>query len=667
MCEQFQRLLAAALILALVLQSCNPNANLPITQVSWLLTEDSKDASESFPSKEDMAKNYLTQTNLALHPSSQASRGSHLTTINPLSSRSLFPLEEIQKDGTWKMNNTSLVSSSTKVLPIYAYQREDVGQKSLGNQKVYLAKLHIPRLPRLHNSKEQKLLVPCIRLYEDLNEEKESRKPQNGLSLHQAAQQGNIEVFKQILDRIMDPHIPDLDGYTPLHYAAKHGHLEVADFLLTKKGADPNIGDCYGATPLHIAAANGHVAVVDLLLQKNANFNKTEQLYGYTPLHYAAERGHTEVIQLLLNNRAVFKATTSGFTPLHVAAREPFVKVVKLLLDSGIDVNIVNTSNGSTPLHVAAEKNGNLEVIKLLLARGANTNQVDRARNTPLYIAAKYGHLKVVELLLDNGAKPNIANKNGYTPLHIAAEHGHLKVVQWLLDRGAKPNTAKRDGTTPLYIAAKYGHLKVVQWLLDRGAKPNAAKRDGTTPLYIAAKHGHLEVVQLLLAMGANPNKANNQGYTPLHIVAEASIYPEITAFHRMNSSVTAPRYHPNKELHNIVAIIHSLLEGGADLNAQNNNGDTFLHTIVARKKIDLFMSLKLANTHACVLKLLQDSTVHSEVDNDIFSIILEFFQEVNWDLKNKQGKTIKHLIQDMTSSQQEYEKILHQLNLKVE
>ena len=117
-----------------------------------------------------------------------------------------------------------------------------------------------------------------------------------------------------------------------------------------------------------------------------------------------------------------------------------------------------------------------------------------------LYDAAYDGKLDVVQLLLDRGADVNQDRTNGRTPLWIAAARGQLAVAQLLLDRGADVNQANIDGQTPLWVAAREGKLAVAQLLLDNRADVNqAAKIDGVTPLLIAAYNSQLAEAQLLL------------------------------------------------------------------------------------------------------------------------------------------------------------------------
>ena len=89
-----------------------------------------------------------------------------------------------------------------------------------------------------------------------------------------------------------------------------------------------------------------------------------------------------------------------------------------------------------------------------------------------VYIAAWKNQPELLRLLVARGADVNQAKKNGKTPCYIACYNGHLEVVRLLVELGADVNQADDDGYTPCYIACRYGHLDVVHLLLDNGANP---------------------------------------------------------------------------------------------------------------------------------------------------------------------------------------------------
>jgi ankyrin repeat protein len=239
-----------------------------------------------------------------------------------------------------------------------------------------------------------------------------------------------------------------------------------------------------------------------------------------TGLHLGAYFGVDYALQFLLSSNSPDPKDSYRRTPLHLASENGHLEIVQLLLDRGADVKAADR-NGWTSLYRASE-NGYLEIVQLLLNYSADIKAADRNRWTPLHLASLNGHLEIVQLLLDYNADIKAAGRDGLIPLHLASQNGHLEIVQLLLDRGADIKAASRNGLTPLHLASQSGHLEIVQLLLDRGADVKAAHRDGLTPLHLASQNGYLEIVQLLLDYNADIKAADWYGWTPLHLASQS-------------------------------------------------------------------------------------------------------------------------------------------------
>ncbi|XP_067857465.1 ankyrin repeat domain-containing protein 39 isoform X2 [Heptranchias perlo] len=120
-----------------------------------------------------------------------------------------------------------------------------------------------------------------------------------------AASNGDFSRVQSFLEKGTDPNLPDLSGYTALHYASRRGDYEVCEYLL-KNGANSNPQTKGGATPLHRAAYCGHLPVVKLLLSYGATPAITDD-DGATPLHKAAEMGHQDVCDVLLQQNPALR------------------------------------------------------------------------------------------------------------------------------------------------------------------------------------------------------------------------------------------------------------------------------------------------------------------------------------------------------------------------
>ncbi|MGE0489929.1 MAG: ankyrin repeat domain-containing protein [Vulcanimicrobiota bacterium] len=134
----------------------------------------------------------------------------------------------------------------------------------------------------------------------------------------------------------------------------------------------------------------------------------------------------------------------------------------------------------------------------------------------PLFQASHLDRLEMVNLLLARGARVNATTRRGSTALHAAANRGSETILALLLENGADPNLRNGRGQTPLVVAVNRRHLAIVQQLLVHHADPNLADQNGRTPLHQAAGLGEPKLVQLLVEAGAAVNPEDNQGHTPL-------------------------------------------------------------------------------------------------------------------------------------------------------
>ena len=175
-----------------------------------------------------------------------------------------------------------------------------------------------------------------------------------------------------------------------------------------------------------------------------------------------------------------------------------------------------------------AAQDGYVDVVRLLLDRGAEVNGQASGGMTPIHYAAWFAHADVVRLLLDRGAEVNVKDNAGLTPLHYAAKDVYVDVIMLLLNRGADVNAKDNDGWTPLHDATWDGHADVAVVLLDRGAQVNCKDNKGKTPLHYAAEMGHIEIVALLLDYGAEINCEikfkNGKGETALGLAKKQEI-----------------------------------------------------------------------------------------------------------------------------------------------
>ncbi|XP_009619489.1 potassium channel AKT1-like [Nicotiana tomentosiformis] len=163
---------------------------------------------------------------------------------------------------------------------------------------------------------------------------------------------------------------------------------------LLKRGLDPNESDNNGRSALHVAASTGIESCVVLLLDFGADVNSRDS-EGNVPLWEAISGKHEPVIKLLVDNGAKLSAGDVGHFAC-VAAEQNNLNLLKDIVRYGGDVTRPKV-NGSSALHVAVCE-GNMEIVKYLLDRGANVDQVDEHGWTPRDLAEQQGHEDIKEL-----------------------------------------------------------------------------------------------------------------------------------------------------------------------------------------------------------------------------------------------------------------------------
>ena len=333
-------------------------------------------------------------------------------------------------------------------------------------------------------------------------------------------------------------------GYTPLHMAARYGHVDLL-ILLFRAGAKVDAQDCLGATPLHVAACHNHNEFISLLLNPflgGVNVN-SKSSNGSTPLHSAAVCGASEVLDRLLfhgaNVNAVDERKLSPlfYSILHVRPLDFYLKKQMHRTNScGVDLHLIKVDHRG---HDYLSMNGfpmilNLNdyrwffTFKTLISRGSQINSVDLYGRTPLHLASASGLAEAVVFLLNNGAKLEILDKFGKTPLDVAVE-----------------NCTVGSTTTPFVIGKRFldlsQHLRdnemVVYLLLSNGASFKKCDRNSTSLLHHALAKNQPYIAQMLLFKGVSVHCKDSSGRTPaLDLIAKGGGWTDILLNHLHDS-----------------------------------------------------------------------------------------------------------------------------------
>ncbi|KAL8723890.1 MAG: hypothetical protein Q9181_007103 [Wetmoreana brouardii] len=336
----------------------------------------------------------------------------------------------------------------------------------------------------------------------------------NSSMLHIASSQGDSKVVEFLLRKHL---VEDIDsttdcGETALHIASFHGeHINVG--LLLDANADYTIFSKKNESPLHVAAKLGHLEVVEAFVSRNCQ-TRLPNAVGLTPELYARKYGHREVVEFLKDQRI----------------KEAFglVKFLKILLDRAQE-HVSQYCRPIHPLHLAV-MNNHLDCVKLLLEDSAQEK-----RNRPQYHVCGEGYdashlanLRIHDQSMTAPwqAKPGLGLPRSYytaaAPLHLAASEGNVAIARLILTHWAFVDCTDAIHDTPLHKACEAGHKGVVRLLLDSGANPNSLNGYGQSASHLAASAGCLESLKMLIDAGADLGLQDSEGYTALHTAASS-------------------------------------------------------------------------------------------------------------------------------------------------
>jgi len=380
-------------------------------------------------------------------------------------------------------------------------------------------------------------------------------------ALHLVARAGNVEAAKLLLKAgaKVDPR-ESFGGQTPLMWAVARRHPDMVE-LLASKGANVN--------------ARGAIRDYQRVATAESRAKSLDR-GGLTPLLYAARENCRECVEILLKHKVdVNLGDPSEVSPLSVAMLNANWDIARRLVEAGADVNQWDWY-GRAPLHVAIEnmqtannrnpldndrpnKTTGRDLVNLLVERGANPNQqqhfgatglggaADRGM-TPFLAACGTGNVEVVKLLLAHGANVHLATADGRGPIIMAVnsrnggrgrspfaapeaaapegegegapavegpraprESPQVQLVKLLAASGADVKliakvhflARTRGGSALHYVVRNGGNPQLIQTLLDLGLDINTKDEDGLTALDYAMGRGYVP----FLAMAQPPNK----------------------------------------------------------------------------------------------------------------------------------------------------------------
>ena len=186
--------------------------------------------------------------------------------------------------------------------------------------------------------------------------------------------------------------------------AVRNGELITVKNQL-KNNIDINIKDANNETGIIIATERNDIAMVKLLLEHSANVNIASDKIDNTPIMIASVKGYTDIVKLLIEKSNPDMTILNGYggTALIPACERGHVDIVRLLLEkTNVKVNHINKPGWTALLEAIVLSNGGKsqqEIVRLLLAHGADKNIADKNGITPLEHARKKGFKELVDIL----------------------------------------------------------------------------------------------------------------------------------------------------------------------------------------------------------------------------------------------------------------------------
>ena len=356
---------------------------------------------------------------------------------------------------------------------------------------------------------------------------------------------------------------------------------------------NPNIDKCYenGRTILlYLVAETNNTEGIKYIIDSGAD------LYTHcTPqqesLFVAVENNvNTSVIEtLIVNNANLLHTDAYGNNALMLAAvKNPNPNILKILIEYGLDVNDKN-DNGFDALTLAAYNNSKLSIIETLIDYSANVNSTDKLGHTPLMAAALNGNDEIMRYLIKRGANASATDKNGLTVLDYYNKRQYLETLNYKenpyddisehlknrfqfiaenhfsLNELLKQSTTKENSLAHINLALT--NLVDVDLIADNGC---------TTLLNAGLNNNPLEVIQTLVEENANINATCQKGKNTLMFIAMQASDPHAAILQNQKAEY--------------------LLKNNIDPNTQDDNGDTALIVALKNKADNIFIKTLLQN-----------------------------------------------------------------------
>ncbi|KJE92355.1 hypothetical protein CAOG_009655 [Capsaspora owczarzaki ATCC 30864] len=365
---------------------------------------------------------------------------------------------------------------------------------------------------------------------------------------------GSKQITQMLLDESADVQHASAVGNTPLHFASLFAERAATIPLLVKYGANVNGVNARQRTPLHLAALKNLVPTADALIRAGADLTMVDDR-GNTPALLAMKFGHGHMARALLRYEYNFDASNHmGETMVHLAARHGALEIMELL---GPDLSsLVNHATASqfTALHFAATAHPlAITMSDVLLNAGADVNACTARLQTPLMMATFHDNVELVSLLLERGADARLQDRNGHTALGLAIRARRPSVAARLLELPVSLEElagGEEMLSNLLLSAVRHAQIPALTRMLELGANPNSGTKENYTLLLCAVRNCVMPAILTLLEHGGDPSAKTHNGVDLFLVFCRAALGSDSAEYEKVIRALGAARLLKLGELH---------------------------------------------------------------------------------------------------------------------
>jgi ankyrin repeat protein/CHAT domain-containing protein len=425
----------------------------------------------------------------------------------------------------------------------------------------------------------------------------------------------DLEKLRDLVANGVDINQTDSNGWTPLHYAAESGSEEIVKYLIFQ-GANVDAKlESTGETALMIAAKNGQFEVCNFLMDYSDITLKNKE--GKTAGEIASDHDQLLIVALFSDQ----KNTIKQYDFMSAAENENINKV-KQYLEEGINPSLsLPGDDGWQALHFAARE-GNLELIKILLNHNAEVNtfcETDGVQYTPLMLAVYNDDFLTAMQLVEQGANPDLSNESGESARSLAKDmelerhsllfddkdkayndymqkqglidavkNTDLTEFKQLIEKGYDVNQKDKFGWTALHYAARDNKTEFARMLLENDADPDIQKDDGYTAFMLAARNNQIPMLKLLIEYKADSALKDKNGKTAIDIAKENKAWEAVAYLTGNEKSLKTAEFHELVRESEMEAVQAYYFKNPFVLNEKDAWGFSALHYAARDGKLDI-------------------------------------------------------------------------------